>query len=142
MAAAGEWGWFRDDAREPKMRVGVVVGVADDGRLFVALGTGTERRPPWYILDHRCRLGLRLGLSKPTYFYPGMIRLLPASNQVRSHGLGPPEVFLDIQELLPHIPKRTEVVPVDERTSITIRRSSAVPPAPSTGAPPDDPKKP
>lgn len=133
--AVGEWGWFLDDAPTPKERVGVIVAATTDGLIFVALGTGTERRPPWYVVDPNSRLGRKLGLWKPTYFYPGTIRLLPASHQRRKHGFGPPEVFAAIKDLFSEIPKAVEVLSVGD-LAVTLRRTSAVPPASKPPEPP------
>lgn len=98
MVMVGEWVWVQADKR----RVGLVLVVQDED-LIVALGTGTEREPPRVVINHRCGLGLRLGLEKPTYFYPATIRKVAAAAVYRSCGGCPSDVLLSLRALLPSI---------------------------------------
>lgn len=128
MPVLGEWGWFDTSVvvRDGKTRVGIVVAVAGD-QLLVVVGTSTDRGPPRHTVLERGRLGLRLKLKNPTYFYPYAILRLPATSMTASHGRGPPEEYIAIQELFPHVPER-EFTLLTEGFEIVMRRTSLAPP--------------
>lgn len=106
MASVGEWVWIEAD----KLRIGLVLQVQDD-RILVALGTGTLRDPPRVVVEPQTRLGRRLGLSKPTYFYPATLRVLQADRVRQRCGSGPMEKFCEIQAMLPEVPPSTSGTP-------------------------------
>lgn len=142
MPVLGEWGWFDTSAHTAggKTRVGIVVGIAGD-QILVAVGTSTDRGPPRHTVLEGGRLGRRLGLRNPTHFYPYGFLKLPASSMTSSCGRGPPEEYLAIQALFPHVPEREWTVLAGDFSLLLRRTMLTAPPAAPT-APPEAPRDP
>lgn len=98
MPTPGSLAWIYD-AGSDKDRPAIVLRETPNGRWLALLGRENPGHPPRMTISQNCRAGRRLGLSKPTNFFPKPAIVAPAAFR-RECGTCPQDEFDEAMALV------------------------------------------